>query len=61
MLAPAATIRTLDLSSRAERDRHDAFVRERPEGTPFHLSAWGRAIAKGTGQRPRYLVAESNR
>ena len=58
MLAPAATIRTLDLSSSAERDRHDAFVRERPDGTPFHLSAWGRAIAKGVGQRPHYLVAE---
>lgn len=58
MLAPAATIRTLDLSSSTERDRHDAFVRERPEGTPFHLSAWGRAIAKGVGQRPHYLVAE---
>ena len=58
MLAPAATVRTLDLSSAGDRDRFDAFVRERPEGTPFHLTAWGRAIAKGVRQRPHYLVAE---
>ena len=58
MLAPAAIVRPLDLSSPADRDRHDGFVRERTEGTPFHLTAWGRAIAKGVGQRPHYLVAE---
>jgi FemAB-related protein (PEP-CTERM system-associated) len=58
MLAPAATVRALDLASAADRDRHDAFVRERPEGTPFHLTAWGRAIARGVGQRPHYLIAE---
>ena len=58
MLAPAATVRELDLSTASDRDRHDAFVRERPEGTVFHLTAWGRAIAKGVGQTPHYLVAE---
>ena len=58
MLAPATTVRALDLSSREDRDRYDAFVREHPEGTPFHLTAWGRAIEKGVGQRPHYLVAE---
>lgn len=58
MLAPTATVRALDLSSPQDRERHDTFVRERPDGTPFHLSAWGRAIADGTGQRPHYLIAE---
>jgi FemAB-related protein (PEP-CTERM system-associated) len=58
MLAPAATVRALDLSSAADRDRYDAFVRERPDGTPFHLTAWGRAVEKGTRQRAHYLVAE---
>lgn len=57
MLATVA-VRPVDLADAADRDRHDAFVRERPEGTAFHLSAWGRAIAKGTGQRPHFLVAE---
>jgi len=58
MLAPAPTVRALDLSSAADRDRHDAFVRAAPDGTPFHLSAWARAIAKGVGQRPHLLIAE---
>jgi FemAB-related protein (PEP-CTERM system-associated) len=59
MLAPAPVVRPLDLSSAADRDRYDSFVRAAPDGTPFHLTAWGRAIAKGVGQRPYYLVAES--
>lgn len=58
MLAPATTVRALDLASTGDRDRHDAFVRAHPEATPFHLSAWGRAIERGVGQRPHYLVAE---
>jgi len=58
MLASAPVVRLLDLSSASDRERHDAFVRAAPEGTAFHLSAWGRAIAKGVGQRPHYLVAE---
>lgn len=58
MLAATVTVRPLDLADGADRDRHDAYVRGRAEGTAFHLSAWGRAVAKGTGQRPHYLVAE---
>jgi FemAB-related protein (PEP-CTERM system-associated) len=57
-MTATAAVRPLDLSSAADRERYDAYVQARPEGTPFHLSAWGRAIAKGTGQRPHYLVAE---
>lgn len=37
--------------------RVDAFVRERA-GSPFHLTAWSRAVERGCGQRARYLVAE---
>lgn len=56
----APIVRTIDLSDAAERDRFDAFVREAPDGTAFHLTAWGRAIAAGVGQTPHYLVAEAN-
>ncbi|MFC3713841.1 FemAB family XrtA/PEP-CTERM system-associated protein [Sphingoaurantiacus capsulatus] len=58
MLATAASVRTLDLGSDSDRDRHDAYVRAHPDSSAFHLTAWGRAVAKGTGQSPHYLVAE---
>lgn len=58
-MSATVTVRTLDLASATDRERHDAFVREQPAGTAFHLSAWGRAIAKGTGQQPHLLVAEA--
>jgi FemAB-related protein (PEP-CTERM system-associated) len=51
-------VRAIDLGDAAERRRWDGFVREHPDGTPFHLTAWGRAIAAGCGQRPHYLAAE---
>ncbi len=51
-------VRAIDLDDMVDRDRADAFIREHPDSTVFHLSAWGRAIAKGCGQRPCYLMAE---
>jgi FemAB-related protein (PEP-CTERM system-associated) len=36
----------------------DAWVREQPEATPFHLVAWNRAVAEGCRQRAHYLLAE---
>lgn len=53
-------VSTLHLSDAAARERYDAYVREAPDATAFHLSAWGRAVRKGTGQTPHYLVAEAN-
>ncbi len=41
-----------------EDARIDAFVRTAPEATPFHLTAWSRAVEKGCGQRARFLIAE---
>ncbi|SFR83392.1 FemAB family XrtA/PEP-CTERM system-associated protein [Sphingomonas jatrophae] len=38
--------------------RLDAYAREHPQGTPFHLAAWGRGVAAGCGQRHVALVAE---
>jgi FemAB-related protein (PEP-CTERM system-associated) len=35
----------------------DAFVRASDDGTPFHLSAWKRAVEETYGQRSHYLMA----
>ena len=35
----------------------DEFVRDHPEGTAFHLAAWGRAIEKAMGHDCYYLAA----
>ncbi|HTU10928.1 MAG TPA: FemAB family XrtA/PEP-CTERM system-associated protein [Allosphingosinicella sp.] len=50
----APTVRTADPGEPAV----EAFVRARPEATPFHLPQWSRAIASGTGQRAHLLVVE---
>jgi FemAB-related protein (PEP-CTERM system-associated) len=40
----------------------DAFVRTSPEGTPFHLTPWKRAVEDAFGHRAHYLMAtESGR
>ncbi|MGE5207044.1 MAG: FemAB family XrtA/PEP-CTERM system-associated protein [Chlamydiota bacterium] len=36
----------------------DAYVCQHPNATPFHLTAWKRAIEKAFGFQSRYLVAE---
>ncbi len=38
--------------------RIDAYVRTHKDGSPFHLSGWGRAVHKACGQKPRTLIAE---
>lgn len=58
MLSRPITVRAADLADANERARLAAFVDAHPEGTPFHLPAWTIATARGTGQRPHYLVAE---
>jgi FemAB-related protein (PEP-CTERM system-associated) len=35
----------------------DTFVREAPDGSPFHLTAWKRAVETAFGHRPHYLMA----
>lgn len=51
-------VRALDMGDAAACARHDAWVRARAEGTPFHLTLWGSAVARGAGHIPHYLVAE---
>jgi len=38
----------------------DAFVRTRPEGSFFHLSAWARVIARSFGHTTHYALAEQD-
>jgi FemAB-related protein (PEP-CTERM system-associated) len=62
MTAPLITapvgVREADLADDRERARIDAFVAETTGATPFHLAGWSAAVARGTGNRARYLVAE---
>ena len=58
LLSMPLGIREADLRDTGEAARIDAFVRDRPEGTPFHLTGWSRAVQQGCRQRARYLVAE---
>lgn len=51
-------VREADLLDVGESGAIDAFVRAAAGATPFHLTGWSRAVARGCGQRPRYLVAE---
>ena len=37
----------------------DSYVRAHRDATPFHLSAWSRAVARGCGQVNHYLIAET--
>lgn len=58
LLAKPLGLRAADLHDARDCARLDAFVRAHPEGTPFHLTGWGRAVAAGCGQRAHCLVAE---
>ena len=51
-------VREVDLCDRRESAAIDDVVRQTAGATPFHLTAWSRAVERGCGQRARYLVAE---
>ncbi|MBY8821290.1 FemAB family XrtA/PEP-CTERM system-associated protein [Sphingomonas colocasiae] len=55
----ATNIRSVDFSDVQDLARIDAYVQAHPDGSPFHLTAWGRAVAKGCRQRAHCLIAES--
>jgi FemAB-related protein (PEP-CTERM system-associated) len=38
----------------------DAVVRSAPDGTPFHLTAWKRAVEQALGFRAHYLLARAD-
>ncbi|AIT05667.1 FemAB [Sphingomonas taxi] len=54
----ATGVREADLRDSRESAAVDDFVRRSAGATPFHLTAWSRAVERGCGQRARYLVAE---
>lgn len=58
-MADAAPLRVeaLDPADLRAAQEHDAFVRARADGTPFHLSRWARAIRRALGHRAYLLVA----
>ena len=58
LLARPLALRTADLADANERARIEAWVYDRPEGTPFHLPAWSLAVARGCRQKAHYLLAE---
>ncbi len=55
---PAEAVLPLVIRTDADPAATDAFVRARPDGTPFHLQAWLDAIEAGTRQRAHMLAAE---
>lgn len=56
-LAAPVGVREADLRDDRECARIDGFVGQQA-GSPFHLTAWSRAVERGCRQRARYLVAE---
>ncbi|WP_136161779.1 FemAB family XrtA/PEP-CTERM system-associated protein [Sphingomonas flavalba] len=58
-MSAVPAIRAVVLDAARETVRIDAFVRDHPDSTPFHLTGWGRAVAEGCGQRAHMLVAEA--
>ncbi len=43
-----------------EHQEWDAFVHSHPQASPYHLYAWGQAIAKAYGHKPIYLIARQD-
>ncbi len=58
LLTEPIGLRAADLGDAGERARIDAFVRAQPLATPFHLTSWQIAVARGCRQRAHCLVAE---
>jgi FemAB-related protein (PEP-CTERM system-associated) len=54
----STTLRVADLAG--DGAAIDDYVRTHPLATPFHLSGWSRAVARGCRQANHYLVAETD-
>jgi FemAB-related protein (PEP-CTERM system-associated) len=50
-------VQVADIHAPDTARRIDAFVTAQPGATPFHLTAWSRAITRGCRQKSHYLVA----
>ncbi len=58
LAVPGLTVRSADLADPDQAQQIDAYVRGCAESTPFHLTTWSRAVARGCGQAAHYLIAE---
>lgn len=53
-------VRAADLACAREVARIDRYLAEQPDASPFHRPAWSIGVARGTGHRAHYLLAEKN-
>lgn len=44
-------------ATKVNRDKWDAYVKNHPEGSPFHLFAWHEAIEKSFRHKPLYFLS----
>ena len=51
---------TVRLATPFDDDAIAAYVAAHPQATPFHRLEWGRAVARGCGQRAHVLIAEGD-
>ena len=47
-------------ASKTDKGKWDAFVKNHPEGSPFHLFAWHDAVVKAFGHKPSYFLLTAN-
>lgn len=57
-LPSLVTVVRADLRDASVRARIDGHVRTHPDATPFHLTGWNAAVARGCGQTAHCLIAE---
>jgi FemAB-related protein (PEP-CTERM system-associated) len=57
---PVREVRAIDLADGAACRAFDALAARLPGATPFHRTAWGRAIAAAFGHRPHYLMVDGD-
>lgn len=58
MMAEAPPQLAIRPANEGDAERVDSFARAHPEGTPFHLTAWTRAVERGCEQKCQTLIAE---
>jgi FemAB-related protein (PEP-CTERM system-associated) len=56
-----AELGVLRLAGDASIAAWDAYCRRHPNATPYHVWAWGRAVADALGHEPQYLYTEDAR
>jgi FemAB-related protein (PEP-CTERM system-associated) len=54
---PSFAVKTIALSNAEAAAKIDDYVRTHAQGSPFHLTAWSRAVEASCGHKSHYLVA----